>query len=151
MKKYLIIILGVLLTGCNQLAMLSVVGSTASLVANNNALVKTYSGLDVVTFMTTDKDIKTHAYETAVSVGVVVENVKEVVNETFILEKPITLESEKRVLVALPIIEVKISEVLTVDDGFYVVKNFENYRSKEDIEWEIESEGWKKIYSKYYE
>ena len=50
--------------------MLSVAGSTASLVINNNALVKTYSGLDVVTFMTTDKDIKTHAYETAVSVGV---------------------------------------------------------------------------------
>ena len=131
--------------------MLSVAGSTASLVINNNALVKTYSGLDVVTFMTTDKDIKTHVYETAVSVGVVVENVKEVVNETFILEKPITLESEKRVLVALPIIKVNISKLLTVDDGFYIVKNFENYRSKEDIEWEIETEGWKKIYSKYYE
>ena len=151
MKKYLAIILGLLLTGCSQLTMLSVAGSTASLVINNNALVKTYSGLDVVTFMTTDKDIKTHAYETAVSVGVVVENVKEVVNETFILEKPITLESEKRVLVALPIIKVNISKLLTVDDGFYIVKNFENYRSKEDIEWEIESEGWKKVYSKYYE
>jgi len=151
MKKYLAIILGLLLTGCSQLTMLSVAGSTASLVINNNALVKTYSGLDVVTFMTTDKDIKTHAYETAVSVGVVVENVKEVVNETFILEKPITLESEKRVLVALPIIKVNISKLLTVDDGFYIVKNFENYRSKEDIEWEIETEGWKKIYSKYYE
>ena len=151
MKKYLAIILGLLLTGCSQLTMLSVAGSTASLVINNNALVKTYSGLDVVTFMTTDKDIKTHAYETAVSVGVVVKNVKEVVNETFILEKPITLESEKRVLVALPIIKVNISKLLTVDDGFYIVKNFENYRSKEDIEWEIETEGWKKIYSKYYE
>ena len=151
MKKYLAIILGLLLTGCSQLTMLSVAGSTASLVINNNALVKTYSGLDVVTFMTTEKDIKTHAYETAVSVGVVVENVKEVVNETFILEKPITFESEKRVLVALPIIKVNISKLLTVDDGFYLVKNFENYRSKEDIEWEIESEGWKKVYSKYYE
>ena len=151
MKKYLAIILGLLLTGCSQLTMLSVAGSTASLVINNNALVKTYSGLDVVTFMTTDKDIKTHAYETAVSVGVVVKNVKEVVNETFILEKPITFESEKRVLVALPIIKVNISKLLTVDDGFYIIKNFENYRSKEDIEWEIESEGWKKVYSKYYE
>ena len=152
MKKYLSLIFGLLLlTGCNQLAILSVAGSTASLVVNNNALVKTYSGLDVVTFMTTEKDIKTHAYETAVSVGVVVENVKEVVNETFILEKPITFESEKRVLVALPIIKVNISKLLTVDDGFYLVKNFENYRSKEDIEWEIESEGWKKVYSKYYE
>ena len=144
MKKYLAIILGLLLTGCSQLTMLSVAGSTASLVINNNALVKTYSGLDVVTFMTTEKDIKTHAYE-------VVTSVKEVVNETFILEKPITFESEKRVLVALPIIKVNISKLLTVDDGFYLVKNFENYRSKEDIEWEIESEGWKKVYSKYYE
>jgi len=151
MKKYLAIILGVLLTGCSQLTMLSVAGSTASLIVNNNALVKAYSGVDVATFMVTEKDIKTHVYETAVSVGVVVENVKEVVNETFILEKPITLESEKRVLVALPIIKVNISKLLTVDDGFYIVKNFENYRSKEDIEWEIETEGWKKIYSKYYE
>ena len=139
MKKYLAIILGLLLTGCSQLTMLSVAGSTASLVINNNALVKTYSGLDVVTFMTTEKDIKTHAYE-------VVTSVKEVVNETFILEKPPMLESEKRVLVALPIIEVKISQLLTVDDGFYIAKNFDNYKSKEDIAWEIESKGWRDIY-----
>ena len=39
MKKYLAIILGLLLTGCSQLTMLSVAGSTASLVINNNALV----------------------------------------------------------------------------------------------------------------
>ena len=130
MKKYLSLIFGLLLlNGCSQLTMLSVAGSTASLIVNNNALVKTYSGLDVVTFMTTDKDIKTHAYETAVSVGMVVENVKEVANETFILEKPPMLESEKKVLVSLPIIEVKIK----------------------DVEWKIESEGWNKIYSKYYE
>ena len=144
MKKYLAIILGVLLSGCNQLAVLSIAGSTASLVVNNNPLVKTYSGIDVLTFMSTEKDIKTHVYEKATTV-------KNKINETFILEKPPMLESEKRVLVALPIIEVKISQLLTVDDGFYLVKNFENYRSKEDIEWEIEAEGWKKIYSKYYE
>ena len=122
MKKYLAIILGLLLTGCNQLAMLSVAGSTASLVINNNALVKTYSGLDVATFMSTDKDIKTHAYE-------IVTNMKKVANETFILEKPPMIESEKKVLVSLPIIEVKIKA----------------------IEWKIEAEGWKKAYSKYYE
>ena len=144
MKKYLAIILGLLLTGCNQLTMLSVAGSTASLVASNNMYAKAWSGVDVGTYMVTNKDIKTHVYEK-------VTDVKNKINETFILETPITLESEKRVLVALPIIEVKVSELLTVDDGFYIVKNFENYRSKEDIEWEIESEGWKKVYSKYYE
>ena len=123
MKKYLSLIFGLLLlNGCSQLTMLSVAGSTASLVVNNNALVKTYSGLDVATFMSTDKDIKTHAYE-------IVTNMKKVANETFILEKPPMLESEKKVLVSLPIIEVKIK----------------------DVEWKIESEGWNKIYSKYYE
>ena len=123
MKKYLSLIFGLLLlTGCNQLAILSVAGSTASLVVNNNALVKTYSGLDVATFMSTEKDIKTHAYE-------IVTNMKKVANETFILEKPPMIESEKKVLVSLPIIEVKIK----------------------DIEWKIEAEGWKKAYSKYYE
>ena len=122
MKKYLAIILGVLLSGCSQLTMLSVAGSTASLIVNNNALVKAYSGVDVATFMVTEKCIKTHVYEKATTV-------KNKINETFILEKPPMLESEKKVLVSLPIIEVKIK----------------------DVEWKIESEGWKKIYSKYYE
>ena len=117
MKKYLAIILGILLSGCNQLTMLSVAGSTASLVINNNPLIKTYSGIDVITFMATDKDIKTHVYEKATTVT-------KIVKETFILEKPTMLESEKRVLVAVPIIKVKI----------------------EDIEWEIESKEWYKIY-----
>ena len=115
MKKYLAIILGVLLSGCSQLTMLSVAGSTASLIVNNNALVKAYSGVDVITFMVTEKDIKTHVYENTVT---------KIVKETFILEKPPMLESEKRVLVAVPIIKVKI----------------------EDIEWEIESKEWYKIY-----
>ena len=139
MKKYLAIILGVLLSGCSQLTMLSVAGSTASLIVNNNALVKAYSGVDVATFMVTEKDIKTHVYEKATTV-------KNKINETFILEKPPMLEIEKRVLVALPIIEVKISQLLTVDDGFYIAKNFDNYKSKEDIAWEIESKGWRDIY-----
>jgi uncharacterized protein YcfL len=116
MKKYLSLIFGLLLlSGCSQLTMLSVAGSTASLVVNNNALVKAYSGVDVITFMVTEKDIKTHVYENTVT---------KIVKETFILEKPPMLESEKRVLVAVPIIKVKI----------------------EDIEWEIESKEWYKIY-----
>jgi len=118
MKKYLSLIFGLLLlSGCSQLTMLSVAGSTASLVVNNNALVKAYSGVDVVTFMVTEKDIKTHVYEKA-------KDVKKIVKKTFILEKPSMLKSEKRVLVSFPIIKVKI----------------------EDIEWEIENKEWYKIY-----
>ena len=63
-KKCLGLIVGLLLlTGCSQLSVLSVAGSTTSLVASNNIYAKTWSGADVLTYMTTNKDIKTHAYE----------------------------------------------------------------------------------------
>ena len=106
-------------TGCTEFAVLS---STATIAVSHNAYAKAYSGVDVATFMVTEKDIKTHMYEKATTV-------KNKINETFILEKPPMLEIEKRVLVALPIIEVKISQLLTVDDGFYIAKNFDNYKS----------------------
>ena len=61
MKKYLIIILSLfLLTGCSQFALLS---SGSSLALSNNAYAKAYSGIDFTTTLTTNKDIKTHAYE----------------------------------------------------------------------------------------
>ena len=87
----------IILTGCNQLAVLSLIGSTTSLVVNNNALVKTYSGADVLTFMVTDKDIKTHVYEK-------ITTIQTKVNETFILKKPEMLSEEKNALVTVPII-----------------------------------------------
>ena len=121
----------VILTGCNQLAVLSLIGSTTSLVVNNNALVKTYSGLDVATFMSTDKDIKTHVYEK-------VTNVKKVFVKTS--------KEEKQILVSYPVVEVKISEIFKPDDGFYLAKNMDNYKSKEDIQWRIEAKGWIKMY-----
>ena len=64
MKRITGLIVGLLLlTGCSQLSVLSVAGSTTSLVASNNIYAKTWSGADVLTYMTTNKDIKTHAYE----------------------------------------------------------------------------------------
>ena len=63
-KKCLGLIVGlVLLTGCSQLSVLSIAGSTTSLVASNNIYAKTWSGVDLTTYLVTDKDIKTHAYE----------------------------------------------------------------------------------------
>ena len=68
-KKCLGLIIGLLLlTGCSQFATLSMIGSTTSLVASQNTFYKAYSGLDVVTYMTTDKGIKTHMYETVTTV-----------------------------------------------------------------------------------
>tara|TARA_Y100001951_G_scaffold36606_1_gene28915 strand:+ start:519 stop:722 length:204 start_codon:yes stop_codon:yes gene_type:complete len=60
MKKYLgIIISFILLTGCSEFAMLT---SGSSLAISNNLYVKTYSGLDFLTVISTEDDIKTHAY-----------------------------------------------------------------------------------------
>ena len=100
----------VILTGCNQFAMLSVVGSTASVVASNNAYAKSWSGLDVGTYLVTKKDIKTHVYEKVITI-------QTKVNETFILKKPEMLSEEKNALVAVPIIEVKESEIFKPDNN----------------------------------
>ena len=110
-KKCLGLIVGLLLlTGCSQLATLSVLGSTASFAVSNNTFSKIYSSTDVLTFMATDKDIKTHVYET-------VTTVKKKVNETFTLEKPGMLTEEKRVLVAVPVIKVEVSEIFKPDNN----------------------------------
>ena len=47
-------------TGCTELAMLT---SGATIAVSHNAYAKVYSGLDFLTIMSTEKDIKTHAYE----------------------------------------------------------------------------------------
>ena len=48
------------LTGCSEFAMLS---SGSSLAISHNVYAKTYSGVDVITIIKTEKDIKTHVYE----------------------------------------------------------------------------------------
>ena len=62
MKKKLIPLLLTLMvcTGCTELAMLS---SGATIAVSHNAYAKAYSGLDFLTIISTEKDIKTHAYE----------------------------------------------------------------------------------------
>ena len=60
-KKCLGLIVGLLLlTGCSEFALLS---SGSSLALSNNVYAKAYSGVDLTTHLTTNKDIKTHAYE----------------------------------------------------------------------------------------
>ena len=62
MNKNLIPLLLTLMvcTGCTEFAMLS---SSATIAVSHNAYAKTYSGIDMLTIMQTEKDIKTHAYE----------------------------------------------------------------------------------------
>tara|TARA_B100000029_G_scaffold96933_1_gene87152 strand:+ start:70 stop:378 length:309 start_codon:yes stop_codon:yes gene_type:complete len=47
-------------SGCSEFALLA---SGASIAASQNAYTRIYSGVDVLTIMSTEKDIKTHVYE----------------------------------------------------------------------------------------
>jgi len=47
-------------TGCSEFALLA---SGSSIAISQNAYVKAYNGVDVLTIMATEKDIKKHAYE----------------------------------------------------------------------------------------
>jgi len=62
MKKKLILSMLILMvcTGCTEFAMLS---SSATIAVSHNAYAKAYSGLDFLTIIGTEKDIKTHVYE----------------------------------------------------------------------------------------
>ena len=48
------------LTACTEFAMLM---SGSSIAISQNAYVKAYNGIDVLTIMQTDKDIKKHIYD----------------------------------------------------------------------------------------
>ena len=58
MIKYICMFL--LLTGCSELLIIS---SGAGVVASQSPIIKAYNGVDMITIVTTDKDIKKHAYD----------------------------------------------------------------------------------------
>ena len=60
MRIMLIMALVILTSSCTELAILS---SGAGIAVSHNAYAKAYSGIDFLTIMRTDKDIKTHAYD----------------------------------------------------------------------------------------
>jgi len=55
----LITMIVILTSSCTEFAMLS---STAGIAASNNVYAKAYSGVDFLTIIKTEKDIKTHIY-----------------------------------------------------------------------------------------
>ena len=64
-KWYRLIIIGttlVLTTSCSEFALLA---SGASIAGTQNAYVKAYNGVDVLTIMRTEKSLKGHAYDNA--------------------------------------------------------------------------------------
>ena len=59
-KILLITAVLILTSSCTEFAMLT---SGAGLAVSQNAYAKAYSGVDVLTVISTEKDIKMHAYE----------------------------------------------------------------------------------------
>ena len=53
-------ITAVLITSCSEFALLM---SGSSIAVSQNAYVKAYNGIDVLTIMKTEKDIKKHIYD----------------------------------------------------------------------------------------
>ena len=53
----------VILITCSSCSEFALLASGSSIAVSQNAYVKAYNGVDVLTIMQTDKDIKRHVYE----------------------------------------------------------------------------------------
>jgi len=61
MKK--ILMLCVILITCSSCSEFALLASGSSIAISQNAYVKAYNGIDVLTIMSTEKSMKQHAYE----------------------------------------------------------------------------------------
>ena len=61
-RMILLLSMLMVLTACSEFALLM---SGSSIAISQNAYVKAYNGIDVLTIMNTDKSIKGHAYDSA--------------------------------------------------------------------------------------
>jgi len=59
-----IFMLCVILITCSSCSEFALLASGASIAGTQNAYARVYSGADMLTIMSTDKDIKRHIYET---------------------------------------------------------------------------------------
>ena len=59
-RTILLLLMLTVFTGCSEFAILM---SGSSLAISQNAYVKVYNGVDVLTIMATEKDIKKHIYD----------------------------------------------------------------------------------------
>jgi len=59
-----IMILLLLLVACTSCSEFALLASGGSVAISQNVYTKAYSGIDVLTIISTEKDIKTHLYET---------------------------------------------------------------------------------------
>jgi len=64
LKLTILFIIFITASGCSEFALLA---SGASIAGTQNAYVKAYNGIDVLTIMHSDKSIKKHIYDNAIS------------------------------------------------------------------------------------
>jgi uncharacterized protein YceK len=60
LKLTILFIIFIIVSGCSEFALLA---SGASIAGTQNAYVKAYNGMDVLTIMYSDKSIKKHIYD----------------------------------------------------------------------------------------
>ena len=60
LRLTILFIIFIIVSGCSNIALLM---SGSSIALTQNTYVKAYNGLDVLTIMTTDKDIRKHIYD----------------------------------------------------------------------------------------
>ena len=58
--KWIYLLILILTTSCSELLLLSSIGGAA---VSQSPAIKAYNGIDAITIMNTDKDIKKHAYD----------------------------------------------------------------------------------------
>jgi len=58
--KWIYLLILILTTSCSELLLLSSVGGVA---VSQSPVIKAYNGIDAITIMNTDKDLKKHAYD----------------------------------------------------------------------------------------
>jgi len=58
--KLIVLMMLILITGCSEVLLLSSIGGAA---ISQSPAIKAYNGIDAITIMNTDKDIKKHVYD----------------------------------------------------------------------------------------
>ena len=108
-----LILISTLVSGCGGLV--AMVSSSAGFMVSNDIYVKAYNGVDLMTTLTTNKDIKTHIYETAKNTielgkGIKIYN-KKYYSGNLTGEKAAVTEVKEEVLVSSVTTEPKVEKI----------------------------------------
>ena len=108
-----LILISTLVSGCS--GPVAMVSSSAGFMVSNDIYVKAYNGVDLMTTLTTNKDIKTHIYETAKNTielgkGIKIYN-KKYYSGNLTGEKAAVTEVKEEVLVSSVTTEPKVEKI----------------------------------------